>query len=85
MKSRNAEQLFVNRRSSPESSLWASVIGQAFCDALCRISEQGQTSPDDSRKARNWLLYDQEDFYEVCSAAGVVPSAVRAKAQELLS
>lgn len=86
MKTRYRSAVLDERRqTSPDAGLWAAVLGQAFSDALCRVSEGSNTTPDDVQRARRWLLFDREDFRWVCEAAGIVPSAVRRKAQQYAS
>lgn len=60
-------------RVLPEQVLWKAVICRAFADAV-----QG------SRKARDWLLTDVEDFVMVCSLAGVSPVTVRSAASRMM-
>lgn len=83
MKTRYRSAVLVEKtHTTVEAGLWAAVIGQAFSDALCRVSEGSLTKPDDVQRARRWLLLNREDFRWVCDAAGIHPGAVRCKAQE---
>ncbi len=61
--------------------LWKAVILTAFQDA-------SRTSNKISailvrRKAVNWLLYNNRDFYQVCDFAGLDPVMVRQYAREI--
>lgn len=62
--------------------LWKSVILTAFQDAS-RTSNKIVLLLA-KRKASNWLLYNNRDFYQVCDFAGLDPLMVRQYAREIL-
>lgn len=73
----------------PEIYLWRTVVAQAFHDARMKYrgSGSGGDTPSDRvlarREARDWLLYDADDFRCVCHLALLDPDAVRDKALKL--
>ena len=56
----------------PEQSLWCAVINLAIADAV-----------SGKRAAKEWLLFEREDFVLVCNLAGVSPFSVRNAARRL--
>lgn len=55
--------------------LWKAVILTAFQDASRTSNKIALLLA--KRKASNWLLYNNRDFYQVCDFAGLDPAIVR--------
>lgn len=83
---------------SAKQLLWAAVIAQAFDDACAKLPYlpstglSGATAKQRAKwraasrerdEARAWLLSDPDDYYTVCTLAGVDATIVRAQADAL--
>jgi hypothetical protein len=70
-----------------EQGLWAAVILQAISDATWPIIAKGSggayITERERSGARSWLLAGGRDFVEACTMAGLEPSCVQQRAQEL--
>lgn len=61
--------------------LWRNVIRQALYDATMKLRHDELHHAD---IAVDWLLNDDDDFYDVCFMAGIDPDVLRAKAREVI-
>tara|TARA_B100001287_G_C22381719_1_gene389106 strand:+ start:125 stop:478 length:354 start_codon:yes stop_codon:yes gene_type:complete len=72
---------WLERPRDPEQMLWAHVVYRAILDAH-------EWHPVRYRRRTEetiyWLLFDEHDFYTVCSLAGIEPSIVRNHARNVL-
>jgi hypothetical protein len=58
--------------------LWLSVLNQTIQDAEGKIYDLFVAEiPDAQRKAQKWLLYNDKDYLEVCSLAGLTPEQTK--------
>lgn len=73
-------------KHSKEITLWRAVIEVAIIDACSAVRGSAKTENArriDRQRARDWLLSNSKDFLDVCEYAGVVPDAIRRRANEL--
>jgi hypothetical protein len=61
--------------------LWKAVVLRAFQDVLSTSTKIVDLA--NKRRARQWLLYDRSDFYEVCQNASYDPRYIRQQARKI--
>ena len=68
-----------------EQRLWQSVVLTAVKDALLEKSNPTKYSSKDVQDARNWLLYNRNNYFKVCTMANINPEDLREKVKNALA
>lgn len=68
-----------------ENRLWQSVVLIAVKDALLPKANPTKYSFKDVQDARNWLLYNNSNYFKVCIMANINPKALREKVKNALA